>query len=110
MSMENMDIRLMVDEHNIKYKDIAQRIGISATWLSIQMRYPLSPVMRERIIRAIESLREDIEDFDTRETQIRTVEAIPVDYIRNKANNATGAESTYLRKLLNDWERENGDD
>ena len=39
-----------------------------------------------------------------------TVEAIPVDYIRNKARNATGAESTYLRKLLNDWEKENGED
>lgn len=109
MSMENMDIRLMVDEHNIEYKDIAKRVGISPQYLSTQMRYPLSPVMRERIIRAIESLREDIEDSDTRETQIRTVEAIPVDYIRNKARNATGAESTYLRKLLNDWEKENGE-
>lgn len=108
MSMENMDIRLMVDEHNIKYKDIAKRIGISDTYLSTLMRYELPPVMRERIIRAIESLREDIDVTDTRKTQIRTVEAIPVDYIRNKASNATGAESTYLRKLLNDWERENG--
>ena len=107
MSMENMDIRLMVDEHNIKYKDIAKRIGISDTYLSTLMRYELTPVMRERIIRAIESLREDIKGPDTRETQIRTVEAIPVDYIRNKASNATGAESTYLRKLLSDWEKEN---
>ena len=107
MSMENMDIRLMVDEHNIKYKDIAKKLQISPQYLSTLMRYTLPPVMRERIIRAIESLREDIKVTDTMKTQIRTVEAIPVDYIRNKARNATGAESTYLRKLLNDWEKEN---
>lgn len=35
-----------------------------------------------------------------------TVEAIPCDYIRDKARNATGAESTYLRKLLKEWENE----
>jgi len=35
---------------------------------------------------------------------------IPCGYIRAKAYKATGAESTYLRKLLNDWEKENGED
>lgn len=32
---------------------------------------------------------------------------IPCGYIRAKAYKATGAESTYLRKLLNDWEKAN---
>ncbi len=57
--MENLDIRIMVSENRIRYKDIAQRIGISATWLSIQMRYPLSPVMKERIVKAIMELKDD---------------------------------------------------
>ena len=36
-----------------------------------------------------------------------TPDEIPCGYIRAKAYKATGAESTYLRKLLNDWEKEN---
>lgn len=35
------------------------------------------------------------------------VKAIPCEYIREKARNSVGAQSTYLRKLLQDWEKEN---
>ena len=35
-----------------------------------------------------------------------TPDSIPCGYIRAKAYKATGAESTYLRKLINDWEKE----
>jgi len=49
----------MVSENRIRYKDIAEKIGISATWLSTQMRHDLSPVMRERIIKAIMELKDD---------------------------------------------------
>lgn len=35
------------------------------------------------------------------------VKAIPCDYIKEKARKASGPESTYLRKLLNDWEKDN---
>ena len=59
MSMENMDIRLMVDEHNIKYKDIAKKLQISPQYLSTLMRYTLPPAMRQRIINAVEELRND---------------------------------------------------
>ena len=54
-----MDVRIMVSENHIQYKDIAKKIGISATWLSTQMRYPLSPVMKERIVKAIMELKDD---------------------------------------------------
>lgn len=37
-----------------------------------------------------------------------TPDEIPCDYIGEKARDATGAESTYLRKLLNDWGKEHG--
>ena len=49
----------MVAESGIKYKDIAKKIGISATYLSTLMRYELTPVMRDRIVRAIEELKDD---------------------------------------------------
>ena len=57
--MNNLDIRLMVAESGIKYKDIAKKIGISATYLSTLMRYELTPVMRDLIVRAIEELKDD---------------------------------------------------
>lgn len=57
--MNNLDIRLMIAESGIKYKDIAKKIGISATYLSTLMRYELTPVMRDRIVRAIEELKDD---------------------------------------------------
>ena len=57
--MENLDIRIMVAENHIRYKDIAKKMGISPVWLSTQMRHDLSPVMRERIIKAIVELKDD---------------------------------------------------
>lgn len=42
--------------------------------------------------------------------EIKTPDAIPCAYILEKAEETTGAESTYLRKLLNDWEKEHGQD
>lgn len=38
-----------------------------------------------------------------------TPDCIPCGYIRAKAYKATGAESTYLRKLLDDWGNEHED-
>lgn len=57
--MENLDIRIMVAENHIRYKDIAERMGISPVWLSTQLRYQLSPVTKERIIQAIKELKND---------------------------------------------------
>lgn len=56
--MENLDIRIMVAENHIRYKDIAERMGISPVWLSTQLRYQLSPVTKERIIQAIKELKD----------------------------------------------------
>lgn len=57
--MENLDIRIMVAENHIRYKDIAEVMGISPVWLSTQLRYELSLVTKERIIQAIEELKND---------------------------------------------------
>ena len=57
--MENLDVRLLVSENHIRYKDIAKKMGISPVWLSTQLRYELSLVTKERIIQAIEELKND---------------------------------------------------
>ena len=49
----------MVAENHIRYKDIAEVMGISPVWLSTQLRYELSPVTKERIIQAIKELKDD---------------------------------------------------
>lgn len=49
----------MVSESHIRYKDIAKKMGISPVWLSTQLRYELSLVTKERIIQAIEELKND---------------------------------------------------
>ncbi len=55
--MRNLDIRVMVSESGLRYKDIARELGISQQYLSLLMRYDLTPENRERILRAIEALK-----------------------------------------------------
>ena len=56
-SYENMDIRLIVMESGLTYKAIAERIGVSAEYLSRCMRHPLSREMYFRIVAAWQALR-----------------------------------------------------
>ena len=56
--MKNLDVRVIVTESGLKYKDIADQIGISRIWLSPLMRYDLSAENRERILRAVKELRD----------------------------------------------------
>lgn len=58
MGLRNLDIRLIVDESELKYSDIAATMGISATWLSILLKNDLSAKNKARILRAIRELRE----------------------------------------------------
>lgn len=55
--MENLDIRLMVNNLRIKYKDIARQMGVSRVWLSTLMRYELSEENRARVLQAIMELQ-----------------------------------------------------
>lgn len=55
--MKNLDIRLEVSESGLKYKDIAEKMGISRVYLSTLMRYDLSPANHERIMKAIRELK-----------------------------------------------------
>lgn len=65
VELENLDIRILVAENHIRYKDIAKKLGISAVWLSTQMRHKLSPVKRQQIKKAIMELKDDTRDSGT---------------------------------------------
>lgn len=55
--MRNLDIRIEVSESGLKYKQIAEKMGISPRWLSNIMRYDLTPENHDRIMKAIRELR-----------------------------------------------------
>ncbi len=65
-TVKNLEIRMMVSECNLKYRDVAKAIGISPEWLSRLLRKELSPENRERILRAIEELEKEIVVNDLR--------------------------------------------
>ena len=56
--MKNLQIRILVSDKNLKYKDIADEMNISRQWLSRLMRNTLTPDNETRIINAINSLCE----------------------------------------------------
>lgn len=56
--MENLDIRLLVDNSGFTYKSIAKQMGISRVYLSRVMGKKLKSSMRTRIIQAVDDLKE----------------------------------------------------
>lgn len=55
--MKNIDIRTMVYDSGIHYKDIAEEMGISPEWMSRLMKEELSHKNKIRIIDAIEKVK-----------------------------------------------------
>ena len=55
--MRNLDIRLLVSEAGLKYIDIARQMKVSRQYLSLLMRYDLSPNNRQRILESIRELK-----------------------------------------------------
>jgi len=61
--MKNLDIRSIVLEKDLKYKDIAEEMNISPVWLSRLMKNTLTRDNKVRIMKAIENLtRGDLSD------------------------------------------------
>lgn len=54
--MRNLNIRLMVSDNGLKFRDIAAEMGISPEWLSRLLRDELSVDNKIRIVSAIERL------------------------------------------------------
>lgn len=55
--MENLDIRLAIEEAGFQFKDIAHQIGIHKCSFSRIMRYPLSTENKIRILKAIDEMK-----------------------------------------------------
>ena len=60
--MENLGIRILISESGLRYKDIAQKMGITPEWLSRLMRKDLEPEMRDKILKAVSELRGEADD------------------------------------------------
>lgn len=55
--MQNLDIRLLLDEQHINQTEVAAVMGIRADSFSRLLRKPLSPMRREQVIAAISEVR-----------------------------------------------------
>lgn len=64
--MKNLDIRMLVSENGLKYKDIADELNLSREHLSRLMRDQLSIDNKVRIMGAIERLTKGAEKRDVR--------------------------------------------
>lgn len=62
--MENLDIRLLVSNHGLKYKDVADELNITPEWLSRLLRKNLTPENKIRIIAAVERLTKGADPND----------------------------------------------
>ena len=61
--MKNLDIRLLVSDSDLKYKDIAKELHISREWLCRLMRHTLTTDNKIRILKAIDRLKKDGGDY-----------------------------------------------
>ena len=55
--MENLNIRMMVEESGVKYCQIADELNISSTYLSRIMSKPLSAKNQIRIMTALRKIK-----------------------------------------------------
>lgn len=64
--MKNLDIRLLVSENGLKYKDIADEMNVTPEHLSRLLRKELTPENKIRVMRAIDQLKKGAEERDIR--------------------------------------------
>lgn len=57
MSMKNIDVRVLVCESGLTYKDIAAELGITPEWLSRLMRYTLTFENKKLITEAVQRMK-----------------------------------------------------
>ena len=58
--MKNLDVRSKILEKRFKYWEVAEKIGISDSRLSVWLRTPLSDERRKRVEKAIDELTQSI--------------------------------------------------
>lgn len=59
--MKNLDIRLLVSENGLKYKDIADEMNVTPEHLSRLLRKELTSENKIRVMRAIDQLKKGAE-------------------------------------------------
>lgn len=64
--MKNLDIRMLVSENKLKYRDIADELNLSREHLSRLMKNTLSIDNKVRILGAIERLKRGADPDDVR--------------------------------------------
>lgn len=64
MNLSNLEIRKLVIDSGVQYKDIAKKLGMSREWLSRCMRNQLSQAMEESIRIAIDELKSSAMESD----------------------------------------------
>lgn len=55
--MKNLDVRMLVSDNGLKYRDIADEMNITPEWLSRLLRQELTTENKIRIMRAIDQLK-----------------------------------------------------
>ena len=64
--MKNLDVRILVSEKGLKYKDIAEKMNVSPEWLSKLLKKTLTMENKLRIMKAIEALVKGADEDDLR--------------------------------------------
>ena len=57
--MKNLDIRKAIESNNFKYWQVANKLGITDGNFSRLLRFELERVEKEKILKAIEDLKEE---------------------------------------------------
>lgn len=56
--MENIEIRNLIKKYRLKNYEVANKLGLHEATLSRWLRFPLDDEKKEKVIAAIESLKE----------------------------------------------------
>lgn len=54
--MKNIELRILISDAGVTYRDIAKELDITPEWLSRLMRYPLTEENESRIRSAVRKL------------------------------------------------------
>lgn len=56
----NSEIRLMIIQSRLKNWEVANKIGIADTTLSVWLRTPLNDERKKRVLEAVEELKKEV--------------------------------------------------
>lgn len=59
-NFENLDIRIKLEEANLKFYQVARKLNITRPSFSRKLRYKLSQKEKDRVLQAIEELKKEI--------------------------------------------------